>query len=93
VLDRLAQSTRGMLAELEEAKARQSEVVLSARVVALVPAVALVGLRMVAPGFMAVYDQPLGQLVLVGCVVWVLLGYGAMRWVGRLPETPRVLVR
>jgi tight adherence protein B len=93
VLDRLAQSTRAMLAEFEEAKARQSQVVLSARVVALVPAVALVGLRMVAPGFMAVYDQPLGQLVLVGCVVWVLLGYGAMRWVGRLPETPRVLVR
>jgi hypothetical protein len=42
---------------------------------------------------MAVYDEPLGQLVLVGCVAWVLIGYGAMRWVGRLPETPRVLVR
>jgi Flp pilus assembly protein TadB len=62
-------------------------------VVALVPAIALVGLRTIAPTFMAVYDEPAGQLVLVGCVVWVLIGYLAMRWLGRLPETPRVLVR
>ena len=93
VLDRLAQATRGSLAVLEEAKARQSQAVVSARVVALVPAVALVGLRVIAPGFMSVYDEPVGQLVLVGCVIWVLIGYGAMRWLGRLPETPRVLIR
>ena len=93
VLERLAESTRASLAVLQEAKARQSQAVLSARVVALVPVIALVGLRTIAPGFMAVYDEPLGQLVLVGCVVWVLIGYGAMRWLGRLPETPRVLVR
>jgi tight adherence protein B len=93
VLDRLAQATRASLAVLEEAKARQSQAVVSARVVALVPAVALVGLRVIAPAFMSVYDEPLGQVVLVGCVLWVLIGYGAMRWLGRLPETPRVLVR
>ncbi len=93
VLDRLAQSTRAALAVHEEAKARQSQAVLSAKVVALVPGVALVGLRTVAPGFMSVYDEPLGQLVLVACVMWVLLGYATMRWLGRLPETPRVLVR
>ena len=93
VLDRLAQATRASLAVVEEAKARQSQAVISARVVALVPAVALVGLRVIAPNFMSVYDEPLGQLVLVACVLWVLIGYGAMRWLGRLPETPRVLVR
>jgi tight adherence protein B len=93
VLDRLAQATRASLAVVEEAKARQSQAVISARVVALVPAVALVGLRVIAPGFMSVYDEPLGQLVLVACVLWVLVGYAAMRWLGRLPETPRVLVR
>ena len=93
VLDRLAQATRASLAVVEEAKARQSQAVISARVVALVPAVALVGLRVIAPSFMSVYDEPLGQTVLVGCVLWVLIGYGAMRWLGRLPETPRVLVR
>jgi tight adherence protein B len=93
VLDRLAQATRASLAVVEEAKARQSQAVISARVVALVPAVALVGLRVIAPNFMSVYDEPLGQLVLVACVLWVLIGYGAMRCLGRLPETPRVLVR
>ena len=93
VLERLAESTRASLAVLQEAKARQSQAVLSSRVVALVPAIALVGLRTIAPTFMAVYDEPPGQLVLVGCVVWVLIGYLAMRWLGRLPETPRVLVR
>ncbi len=93
VLDRLAQATRGSLAVFEEAKARQSQAVASARVVALVPAVALVGLRVVAPRFMSVYDEPLGQLVLVGCLIWVLIGYAAMRWFGRLPESPRVLIR
>jgi tight adherence protein B len=93
VLDRLAQATRAHLAVIEESKARQSQAVLSARVVALVPAVALVGLRVLAPGFMAVYDEPLGQLALVACLCWVLLGYAAMRWLGRLPDEPRVLVR
>lgn len=93
VLDRLAQATRASLAVFDEAKARQSQAVASARVVALVPAVALVGLRIIAPRFMSVYDEPLGQLVLVGCFIWVLIGYAAMRWLGRLPVSPRVLVR
>jgi tight adherence protein B len=93
VLERLAHSTRASLSVYQEAKARQSQAVLSARVVALVPASALVGLRAVAPSFMSVYDEPLGQLVLVACLIWVVLGYGAMRWMGRLPESPRVLVR
>ena len=61
--------------------------------VAVVPGVVLVGMRLLSPDFMAVYDQPLGQLVLVGCVGWVLLGYGTMRWLGRLPRDSRVLVR
>jgi tight adherence protein B len=93
VLSRLADATRQELAVQQEAKARQGQAVLSARVVAIVPVVVLVGLRLVAPDFMRVYDEPLGQLVLVGCVGWVSLGYIAMRWLGRLPREPRVLVR
>jgi Flp pilus assembly protein TadB len=77
----------------QEAKARQGQAVLSARVVAVVPLVVLAGLRVVAPDFMAVYDAPLGQLVLVGCFCWIALGYAAMRWMGRLPHDHRVLVR
>jgi len=93
VLSRLAEATRQELAVQQEAKARQGQAVLSARVVAIVPVVVLVGLRLVAPDFMGVYDEPLGQLVLIGCVGWVLLGYMAMRWLGRLPQERRVLVR
>jgi tight adherence protein B len=93
VLSRLAEATRQELSVQQEAKARQGQAVLSARVVAVVPGVVLVGMRLLSPDFMAVYDQPLGQLVLVGCVGWVLLGYGTMRWLGRLPRDSRVLVR
>src|SRR6185436_1591484 len=93
VLTRLADATRQELAVQQEAKARQGQAVLSARVVAIVPVVVLVGMRVVAPDFMRVYDEPLGQLVLVGCVAWVVLGYATMRWLGRLPQERRVLVR
>jgi tight adherence protein B len=93
VLSRLAEATRQELAVQQEAKARQGQAVLSARVVAIVPVVVLVGMRVVAPDFMRVYDEPLGQLVLVGCVGWVLLGYATMRWLGRLPRERRLLVR
>jgi Flp pilus assembly protein TadB len=93
VLDRLAEATRAELAVEQEAKARQGQVVLSARVVALVPAVVLVGLRLMAPTFTSVYDGPAGQIVLVGCFLWVLIGYAAMLWMGRLPHDRRVLVR
>ena len=93
VLDRLVDATRQELAVHQEAKARQSQVVLSARVVAIVPVVVLIGLRLLAPRFMAVYDDPLGQLVLVACLGWVLVGYLSMRWLGRLPQDRRVLVR
>jgi tight adherence protein B len=93
VLDRLVDATRQELAVHQEAKARQSQVVLSARVVAIVPVVVLIGLRLLAPRFMAVYDDPLGQVVLVACLGWVLVGYLAMRWLGRLPQDRRVLVR
>jgi tight adherence protein B len=93
VLDRLTEATRAELAVEQEAKARQGQVVLSARVVALVPAVVLVGLRLMAPTFTSVYDGPAGQIVLVGCFLWVLLGYAVMLWMGRLPHDRRVLVR
>ena len=93
VLDRLVDATRQELAVHQEAKARQSQVVLSARVVAIVPVVVLIGLRLLAPRFMAVYDDPLGQLVLVACLGWVLVGYFSMRWLGRLPQDRRVLIR
>src|SRR5215831_3603144 len=71
VVTRLAEATRQELAVQQEARARQGQAVLSARVVAVVPLVVLLGLSDAAPDFMPVNDPPLGQLVLVGCFDWV----------------------
>jgi tight adherence protein B len=85
VLDRLAHATR------EELRAAQARNVLSARIVAAVPLVALVAVRQVNPAYLAVFDDPLGQVVLAGCVASTALGYAAMLWITRPPGEPRVL--
>jgi len=59
----------------------------------VVPVVTLVVIRLISPDYLAVYDGPLGQLMLLGCFVWLMAGYGVLLWLGRLPSSPRVLVR
>jgi tight adherence protein B len=93
VLSRLADSTRQKLALRQEAIARQAQVRLTARIVMAVPVLTLVLLRLISPEYLAVYDGPTGQLVLLGCLVWLAIGYGVLLWLGRLPSSPRVLVR
>ncbi len=93
VLVRLADSTRQQLALRQEAIARQASVRLTARIVMIVPVATLVLIRLVAPDYLAVYDSAAGQMVLLGCFAWLLLGYGVLLWLGKLPESPRVLVR
>lgn len=93
VLSRLADATRQKLALRQEAIARQAHVRLTARIVVAVPALTLVLLRVISPEYLAVYDGPKGQLVLLGCLVWLAIGYGVLLWLGRLPTPPRVLVR
>ena len=93
VLSRLAESTRQKLALRQEAMARQAHVRLTARIVIAVPALTLVLVRLISPEYLAVYDGPKGQLVLLGCLVWLAIGYGVLLWLGRLPSSPRVLVR
>jgi len=93
VLTRLAEATRQQLALRQEAMARQSYIRLTARIVMVVPVVTLVVIRLISPDYLAVYDGPLGQLMLLGCFVWLMAGYGVLLWLGRLPSSPRVLVR
>jgi tight adherence protein B len=93
VLDRLAEATRAQLRVQQEARAQQGRTVLSARVVAAAPVVALIGLRATNPRYLAVFDTLGGQIVLLGCVVSVGLGYLAMLYLTRLPMQRRVLVR
>jgi tight adherence protein B len=93
VLDRLADSTRAQLRIEHEVRAHQARTVLSARIVAAAPLVALVGLRATNPRYLDIFNSVVGQAVLVGCAASVALGYAAMLYLTRLPGQRRVLVR
>ena len=93
VLDRLAEATRAQLRIQQEVRAQQGRTVLSARIVAAAPLVALVGLRTTNPGYLSIFDSVWGQMVLVGCAACVGFGYAAMLYLTRLPGQPRVLIR
>jgi tight adherence protein B len=77
----------------DEVRAQQGRTVLSARIVAAAPLVALIGLRATNPRYLGVFDSVAGQMVLVGCAISVALGYAAMLYLTRLPGQRRVLVR
>jgi tight adherence protein B len=93
VLDRLADATRAQLRIQHEVRAHQGRTVLSARIVAAAPLVALIGLRAANPRYLSVFDSVSGQLALICCAVSVGLGYAAMLYLTRLPGQRRVLVR
>src|SRR5439155_23923266 len=69
VLDRLADATRAQLRIQHEVRAYQGRTVLSARIVAATPLVALVGLRASNPRYLALFDSLSGQMVVIGCAV------------------------
>jgi tight adherence protein B len=93
VLDGLAEATRAQLRIQHEVRALQGRTVLSARIVAAAPLVALVGLRATNPRYLSIFDSVPGQMVLAGCAVGVVLGYLAMLYLTRLPAQQRVLIR
>jgi len=93
VLDQLAESTREQLRIEQEVRAQQARTVLSARIVAAAPVVALFGLRATNPRYLSIFDSVMGQMVLIGCAASVALGYAAMLYLTRLPGQRRVLVR
>ena len=93
VLDRLAEATRAQLRIEHEVRALQGRTVLSARIVAAAPLIALVGLRASSPRYLAIFDSLWGQMVLLGCAASIALGYAAMLYLTRLPGQRRVLVR
>jgi tight adherence protein B len=93
LLDHLAEATRAQLRIQHEVRAQQGRTVLSARIVAAAPLVALVGLRVTNPRYLGIFDSSWGQLVLLGCALSIVLGYAAMLYLTRLPGQRRVLVR
>lgn len=92
VLDRLADATRAQLRIEHEVRAYQARTVLSARIVAAAPLVALIGLRATNPRYLSIFDSAIGQIVLIGCAAGVALGYMAMLYLTRLPVQKRVVV-
>jgi tight adherence protein B len=92
VLDRLADATRAQQRIQEELRAYQSRNVLSARIVALVPAGVLIAIRQVNPTYLSLFDDVSGQLILAACVASVAIGYFCMLWMTRLPGMRRVLI-
>jgi tight adherence protein B len=91
VLDRLAHATRAELRIQQELHAYQARNVLSARIVAAVPLIVLVVVRQISPRYLELFDDWVGQLLLAGCLVSVVVGYGAMLWLTRLPGEERVM--
>lgn len=91
LLARLAAATRAELRVRAAVRAQQAQQETSARIVAAVPVVILVGLRLMNPSYVAIFDTPLGQTVLAGCTVLLLAGYAAMRQVARLPAGRRIV--
>ena len=91
VLDRLALATRAELGVQQELRAYQAKNVLSARIVAAGPLVVLIAIRQVNPGYLALFDDWSGQVLLAGCVISVAIGYAGMLWTTRLPGEARVL--
>jgi tight adherence protein B len=91
LLARLAAATRAELGVRAAVRAQQAQHETSARIVAAVPVVVLVGLRLLNPAYVAVFDAPLGQVVLAGCAAMLLAGYAAMRHAARLPDGRRVV--
>jgi tight adherence protein B len=91
VLERLLDTSRQQAALLGEAQGRQSERRRIAAIATALPGLLLLGLKWLDPRFMAVYDEPGGQVVVAGCIFWLLAGYGVARYLGRLPRPRRVM--
>lgn len=90
VLDRLAHATQAQLQLQEQLRAAQVRTVTSARIIAAVPPVLLLVIRLLNPGYMAVFNDATGQLILAGCAASVATGYGLMRWLTRMPAERRL---
>ncbi len=91
VLDRLAHATRAQLRIHDELRALQARNILSARIVAAMPLIVLIAIRQLNPGYLSIFNDWSGQLLLAGCLVSIFVGYASMRWMTRLPSERRVL--
>lgn len=93
-LDHLASWQRADLALRDRLAAARARIVLTAKVIAVLPAILLVLVRWWSPAAAArTFETPLGQAVLGAAVLAIVLGYAWMLWLAQLPADERVLVR
>lgn len=90
VLDGLAESAQSMAFTMREVRARQVRQKMSARVVAGVPILLLLAIRLTNPEYLAPYSTASGQLLLIIGLAMIGLGYWAMLATARLPEPKAV---
>lgn len=90
VLEGLGRSVRQEVLVRREVRAQQAKNVLSARIIAALPLVLILGIRGMNPYYLDVFAEPAGQALLALCLLSVAVGYGVMLWTTRLPEDERV---
>lgn len=83
-LDALAEATAAQAAAVREAKTRQTRNRISARIVAAVPLLLLLAIRRANPEYLAPFEEPAGQAVLVFAFALIGAGYVAMRRAARI---------
>jgi tight adherence protein B len=89
VLDGLAEAASQTAHTAREVRARQLRHKASARIVAAVPVLLLVAIRLTNPDYLAPYSSASGQVVLLFGFGLIATGYWVMSQTARLPESPR----
>jgi tight adherence protein B len=93
-LDHLARWQRSDLGLRDRLVAARARIVLTARVMAILPVILLVLVRWWSPAATShMLETPLGQGLLAASVVCIVIGYAWMLWLARLPDDERILVR
>jgi Flp pilus assembly protein TadB len=93
-LDHLARWQRSDLALRDRLVAARARIVLTARVMAGLPVILLFLVRWWSPAATTrTFETPLGQALLGGSVVAIVIGYAWMLLLAQLPSDERVLVR
>jgi tight adherence protein B len=93
-LDHLARWHRADVALRDRLVAARARIVMTAKVMALLPVILLVLVRWWSPAAtLHTFETPVGQALLALAVVLIGLGYVWMLWLARLPDEDRVLVQ
>jgi Flp pilus assembly protein TadB len=93
-LDHLARWQRSDVAMRDRLVAARARIVLTARVMAVLPVILLVLVRWWSPAATSrTFETPVGQALLAVSILAIVTGYVWMLWLARLPDEDRVLVR